>query len=738
MKRIKGRWAIVGVILLIPFLSNAEVIPCQTEGWLEYYIQIPSYEIKSLADGKVRVEMQAATHARPGYPRLPALTYTFALPPGTEVQSVEVSGNREPVEGCYMVEARKPLYPLSGDRQVIDVIDSRYNENMERAYSGKETLPDVLGKLHTTSEKREYSLATVALYPFYFEPVKGELSFTSDVTVRISYSPVSAEQASYVTRFLETGTINPDVPSKIYNKSQAREWYRPRERYQSTQGMIILTVDRFLPYLEDYISWRESTGFNVRVVTKEEIASSEVDGADLEQKIRNWLRENVTGYNYLFIIAHHWEIPMRILRSFGSEDPSNNVSYYPHPSDIYYGDLSRPDSESWDANNDGYYGQVAYDQVEPEFMDSPDLELELHVGRFNAWSPDLIQDYTDRVMVFESSQDLAYKQSAVLAASVLFYYREGKYDGAWIMEGLMEYGVLDRSMADIMYEMEGDDPSWYECDMAFTNSELVSALKSNDVGVFVEFNHGSPSRFVRTVWKDGNEDGRPQDSELENPVGLSNGDCPYLNRQKPNTSFLLSCLCGSPDLGYPLAQKLIDYGSVGAVAHTRVSYGGGWFAPGDGGLEGLFYYVLDNYLNNPDEIDYVLGNAVDAGRARYWDQEGPWSAYNVYGHALYGDPALRHYGREGSVVNEAEPVVTPLNLKIDTDYKVTFSLTQPSPVHLEVWDAAGRKVQTILDGSVEAGTRTLDWNVDDLSSGSYFLTLRSKHATKVAKAVVIR
>ncbi|MBN2379887.1 T9SS type A sorting domain-containing protein [candidate division WOR-3 bacterium] len=744
MLPIKGRCACILCLFLLASMSKAEVALCNQGGALEYNIEIPEYEIEALETGEIRILMDASTHALPGYPRVPVLTYTFALPPGTEVTDIEVLGDRTELDGEYLVEARKPLQPLSADKDMIRELNALYEENRTRVYSGQERLPDLLGKIHRTAEQREYSLVTVAVYPFHHDPSMRKLTLASEVTIRIHYAPVSGERTAYTSKFLECGTLYSDIPEQVYNKEEARQWYRPQERLTDSPGMVILTIDEFKPYLEDYISWRESTGFRVRVVTKEDILASSVEGVDLQQKIRNWLRANATDYHYLFIVAHHWDIPMRILHAHGYDGSSQNPYYYPHPTDIYYGDLSKPDDLSWDANQDGYYGQIdSYQsyrsyQADPAYFDNPDLEMELHVGRMNAFVPKYLADFFNRIKVFESSKDMNYKKRSVLAGGILFYYSDtDKYDGAYIMESLMEYGVLERSMATTLYEKQGDSPSEFDCDRGFTNPELVAALAGQDIGVFVEFNHGSPSRFVRTVWYDDNEDGYPEDSELDNEIGLEGSDCPNLNSTNPNTAFLLSCLCGSPDLGYPLAQKLLDYSSVGVVAHTRVAWGGGWFEPGDGGLEGLFYNDLEAYLKE-STYDYVIGDAVSEGRARYWRSEGGWGCYNAYGHVLYGDPALRHYGREKVAVSEKHPLAIPLDLTVDVNQRISFSLSGSTHVRLEVWDVTGRKLETLFSSNLEAGQHLLEWNAVGYASGTYFITLKSPDANLTTKAIVIR
>ncbi len=54
---------------------------------------------------------------------------------------------------------------------------------------------------------------------------------------------------------------------------------------------------------------------------------------------------------------------------------------------------------------------------------------------------------------------------------------------------------------------------------------------------------------------------------------------------------------------------------------------------------------------------------------------------------------------------------------------IRFSLPSSSPVKLIVYDALGREVQTIVQGTLQAGWHEVSWNATSLSSGMYFYRL---------------
>ncbi len=745
---------LLGLMVTVPLVAAegtrvaGGVELCNANGMLQFHMAMPSYELLN-NDGEVRIVMDGASYQEyPGYPRLPMLTYTFALPPGSAVDEVVVSGARSVIPGTYNVEASLPPLAFSASSEDIQRAMVFYEENRARVYGGEETLPDIMGELNHFGEQREYAMVTVAVYPFNYDPVSGELSAASEADIRISYEPVSDEHADFISRFCETGTIHPDVPDHIYNADQAREWYRPQARLLADPRMLVLTTPALVPQAESYEYWRTSTGFDVDVMSVDDViaASSGVDDA---QKIRNWLRDHVSQYDYLFIWGHYSQIPMRDMDMFVD---GNSVEWYddlhPLPTDLYFAGLSEPDENGWNKDGDQYWAEMMSSSGFPNQQDVPDVDPELYVGRINTIYETTITHILEKTWLFEYDDDQTYKEGSVLAGGILWFPNENGgggpgFDAARFMEMIMDNNIVNSSRAITLYEKEGDGASTYACDHPLTQANLKSQLKNNDVGLFIENSHGLKNLFGRKVWRD-NGDGIPYDNEIDWPLALTNGDCFQLNDDRPPVSFLMSCLNGYAEDIASLAQSLLNSGSVAVISATRSSLGRpGWSGPASGGANSMFYYIRENYVKNSATYDHVPGDAFFAGRLHYFNTEGsaPSKYINSFEHVLYGDPALRHMGRDGYLpgsVAEDAPALEPADIRVDAGYNVHFSMPYAENAALEVWDVAGRRVQTLMSGTVDAGSHDMEWDTDGLSSGTYFVTLRFGDQMHTAKAVVIQ
>ena len=121
---------------------------------------------------------------------------------------------------------------------------------------------------------------------------------------------------------------------------------------------------------------------------------------------------------------------------------------------------------------------------------------------------------------------------------------------------------------------------------------------------------------------------------------------------------------------------------------------------------------------------------------------------NWYGSSLtYGD------GDHGSPG-------TPYDGSLGADYSETlpdhFSLSQPYPnpfypvtthqIHnniggvlsLQVFNANGRRIQTITDSWIHPGIHEFQWNAQHQPSGIYFIKLSDGHSSHIQKAVLIK
>lgn len=99
-----------------------------------------------------------------------------------------------------------------------------------------------------------------------------------------------------------------------------------------------------------------------------------------------------------------------------------------------------------------------------------------------------------------------------------------------------------------------------------------------------------------------------------------------------------------------------------------------------------------------------------------------------------------------TAVPESELPASPLKLTawpnpFNPQISIAFELDQTQAIKLQVFDARGRRVATLLDGIADAGHSELSWNATDdsgrkLSSGIYFARLISDHEKSVLKLVL--
>jgi hypothetical protein len=69
---------------------------------------------------------------------------------------------------------------------------------------------------------------------------------------------------------------------------------------------------------------------------------------------------------------------------------------------------------------------------------------------------------------------------------------------------------------------------------------------------------------------------------------------------------------------------------------------------------------------------------------------------------------------------------------------IEFSISERGPALLEVYNLLGQRVATLLDGELEPGRYSYQWNGADAPSGVYFYRLTAGHHTQTKRMVMIR
>ncbi|MFT5145026.1 MAG: hypothetical protein ACI80V_003690 [Rhodothermales bacterium] len=69
---------------------------------------------------------------------------------------------------------------------------------------------------------------------------------------------------------------------------------------------------------------------------------------------------------------------------------------------------------------------------------------------------------------------------------------------------------------------------------------------------------------------------------------------------------------------------------------------------------------------------------------------------------------------------------------------ITFDLPRPDQVSVEIYDLQGRRLETLVSGSLPAGTHQAAWNAGSRAPGVYLLRLQGQHSIETRPLTVIR
>ena len=169
------------------------------------------------------------------------------------------------------------------------------------------------------------------------------------------FTGVSSEHINQFDEFTSFHIVKSENEKLNYNEIP----FPPRVLNKNSEGYdyVIITTNNLENSVlsSSFINWKESLGFNIKIVKITDLIIQEQQGNDIQAKIRNFLREyyQIWGINYVLIVGDHETIPMR----YCYPDPENhNFDIYSWsnggevPTDYYYADLSLSDNESWDSD----------------------------------------------------------------------------------------------------------------------------------------------------------------------------------------------------------------------------------------------------------------------------------------------------------------------------------------------------------------------------------------------------
>ena len=555
---------------------------------------------------------------KPSVPMLPVKSFSLAIPTEAEIKNIKATySKKRDLRGDFdVLPVQKPV-PISKSDQ------SRFTPKNSSIYSSTDQFPGKLFEYSGEGNLRGQRILSINVYPLQYNPAAKKLTFYENIEIEVTYahdgSQSSKSEKAGSDEFASMAKKIVSNPEDVEVSSVAPEEATGLLPLEDVKHVII-TSDVLKDEFQVLADHKINRGVSSKVVTLEWITSN-YDGIDNQEKIRNFIIDAKASWNTMWILlgGDTAVVPHRMAYS-----NFQSVNEY-IPTDLYYSDLDG----NWNADGDSIYGETT---------DDVDLYPDVFVGRAPVDTIAEASIFVDKTITYESGPS-GYETSALFLAE----YLDGSTDG----------GVTKN-----MIESESVPEN-------FSVTKLYSSLGNlNNDSAVTELNKGYG--IVNHI-------GHANYSVLSIGSGyLYRSDMDSLNNF-PKSSVLYSEGCWSNALDRDsIAEHFILSSNGGGIAYAGNSRYG-WYSPGSPGYgpsDRLDRAFFDSLFNKEF---YDVGMTFADSKAVYVSSSTYDSVYRYlqYSLNLLGDPETTIW-----TVSVSEPPVlsvsagSPDKVNTSTDFTV--------------------------------------------------------------------
>ena len=207
-------------LCLLIFIGFLSLTMAQGPYTLSYNLSQFEFSVENSYDRVKGLEMATTTDT--GAPELPVKSLNFILPNGKRVENIEViSINLVPLSRTYNIYPVQPPRALSDPPppwvppdSFIYSLDALYPDSMpiQTVYQGKfDGIP----------------VATIAIYPLLYNPVRDSLYFVQAITFRFTLEPASFSRRPQIRGKRVHQLYKSGIKSSVYNQWEVEAFYTP-------------------------------------------------------------------------------------------------------------------------------------------------------------------------------------------------------------------------------------------------------------------------------------------------------------------------------------------------------------------------------------------------------------------------------------------------------------------------------------------------------------------------------
>ena len=305
-------------------------------------------------------------------------------------------------------------------------------------YNTNAFYPSNIAELAKAHIIRDYRGQAVTVYPTQYNPVTKVLRVYKSITVKVSNTGSQGENVLPAT---EASKKESPAFTSVYSNHFIN--YTPFEYTMLNDpidNMLIVSYGDFMDEMADFVSWKQSIGYNVSMVDYATIGSSTA----LKTYVANYY--NTNGLTYLLLVGDHAQVPT---------------------------------SSTSAGDSDQNYGLIV----------GSDHYVDIFVGRFSAETGAHVTTQVDRTLNYERD---------VLSSASFFRHAIGMGSS----EGPghdSEYDYVH--INNILSDLEGYGYTGHECHQSGGSATLMSSLINAGSGVIFYCGHGTVSSWYTTSWQ---------------------------------------------------------------------------------------------------------------------------------------------------------------------------------------------------------------------------------------------
>ncbi len=538
-----------------------------------------------------------------GNPALPYFAVSLLLPPGEVATSVKFVGYDEKI-----IDGEYRIFPYQSSRPLSSTSSEGFTINQD-IYGSSENYPVQNTGNVSTSFLNGYGIALTTFTPLIYTPSTGKVSYYGRVEIIIETAPDNKAGIA-LNNLTDSRSSLKRIKNFVHNSQLTDQYTSLNKRSDETYNLLIITPDQFSESFEEFNDMYLSRGIKSVVATVEDISANST-GADLQEKIRNYIIQEYqdSQIEYVLLGGDVEYIPHRGFYCYVQS--GSGYTSYDIPADLYYAALDG----NWNDDGDNMWGEP----------DEDDLLPEIAIARYPFSNLSELNSMIHKSVHYQNYPVLGELTNALLAGENLYYGPD-----TWGRDYL---DLLIGERSDNGYTTIGI-PETYPTDSLYEFHELWGGIDlMNEINEGKQFvhhaGHANPSYVAHLHTND-----------------ITNANFSGVNGIDHNFTLFHThgCDCGAFDNDDCILEKMvtIDNFAVSVIGNSRY----GWFNEGqsEGPAIHLHREMIDALYN--DMINH-LGLALlecKIQTAPWVEAPGQWEEgalrWNFYDINILGDPVL--------------------------------------------------------------------------------------------------